>query len=154
MRTVGEMRYQKKIRAPFKRDSVYKPIERRIREEQKIRIPDGLQRRLPFLLKPKMMKPKTEEQKFAEHGIGIVRSPLEIETHELIKQLSTFNEIRKKKMAEKKIEYDKKMAKLNAPRELDLKIRDKERRRKRYREKAQLAKFRNVKVKRIRVKDK
>merc|ERR1719233_915148 len=120
MRTVGEMRYQKKIRAPFKRDSVYKPIERRIREEQKIRIPDGLQKRLPFALKPKKMKPKTEEQKFAEFGIGVVRSPLEIETHELIKQLSTFHEMRKKKEAEKKAAYEKKMAKLNEPKELDL----------------------------------
>jgi ribosome biogenesis protein BMS1 len=151
MRTVGQMRYERKIRAPFNRDSVYKPVFRKFKDKLKIHIPAKLQKALPFELKPKYLKPKTKEQRFAEYGIGIVKTQLEKETSELILQLGTFRKIRLMKENEKRIAYHKKMEKLNKPKEEDLKLREKERRKKRYREQAQMAAKTNQRVKKIKL---
>ncbi len=87
MRTVAQLRREKGVGAPVNRDSLYKPVERAERRFNPLKVPKGLQSRLPYKTKPKTeapLKRKTLEQKRA-----VVMDRQEKKVHSLIQMLNT-----------------------------------------------------------------
>merc|ERR1711924_554984 len=75
------------VGAPVNRDSLYKPVERAERRFNPLKVPKGLQSRLPYKTKPKTeapLKRKTLEQKRA-----VVMDRQEKKVHSLIQMLNT-----------------------------------------------------------------
>merc|ERR550525_402659 len=137
MKTVGQLRYEKKLTAPFNKDSVYKPIERKRKKFAPLKVPNKLSAKLPFKSKPKQEVAKSAAQRKAEHGIGIIKSKHEKQVDHLITQLGMFKNIRKQKDRVKRLQRAQKIEKLNKAKVEDLARRDKERRKKRYRDQGQ-----------------
>uniref|UniRef100_A0A0E0KDB8 Bms1-type G domain-containing protein n=1 Tax=Oryza punctata TaxID=4537 RepID=A0A0E0KDB8_ORYPU len=132
MRTTAELRRAHNIPIPHNKDSVYKPIERKVRKFNPIEIPAKLQHLLPFKSKPKDM-PKHRKTP-VENRVPVLMQPNEKKTHAAIQQLRLLKheKARKKKLQDekKKKAYEAEKAKS----ELLTKKRQREERRVRYRE--------------------
>lgn len=132
MRTTAELRRAHNIPIPHNTDSVYKPIERKVRKFNPIEIPAKLQHLLPFKSKPKDT-PKHRKTP-VENRVPVLMQPSEKKTHAAIQQLRLLKheKARKKKLQDekKKKAYEAEKAKS----ELLTKKRQREERRVRYRE--------------------
>ncbi|KAK9824496.1 hypothetical protein WJX72_010821 [[Myrmecia] bisecta] len=143
MKTVAQLRRDLGIGAPRNSDSLYRPIERKPRAFNPLRIPKALQAELPFKSKPKLepaRKRKTLEQKRA-----VVLEPHERKAVSLVQQL---NAIRNEKAVKRRASHARRKQvhtkKLEAE-EAWRKQYNKEERKKRYLEKGMAEKRENYK---------
>lgn len=83
MRTSGQIRYEEGIKAPLKKDSLYKPSERKKFAFKPLRIPSKLQEALPYSAKPKYMLKKDERAK----RVAVIREPDEQRVAETIQMV-------------------------------------------------------------------
>eukprot|EP00897_Mesotaenium_endlicherianum_P009003 jgi/Mesen1/8130/ME000437S07225 len=134
MKTVGQLRKERGLSIPVNTDSLYKPIERRTRQFNSLKIPKNLQAALPFKSKPKVEAPRKKPS--LEQKRAVVLEPGDRKMYTLVQQLNTIrnDKVKKKKEqnAKKKVVYEKKKAVDEAARHL----RQREERRDRYREDA------------------
>ncbi|KAI8390979.1 uncharacterized protein BYT42DRAFT_555079 [Radiomyces spectabilis] len=116
MRLTGEVRRDLNLHAPQNVDSIYKPIERKARKFNTLKIPKALQAELPFASKPKIPKAQTKKSYLAKRAV--VLEPEEKKIYTLMQQLNTLRneKQRKRKMkdAERRVENEKKKAKIEA----------------------------------------
>lgn len=134
MRTIAELRRENNLPIPFNKDSIYKPIVRKLRKFNPLVIPKKLQETLPFASKP---KDKHERKgSHLENRQAVVMEPHERKIHALVQHLQLIrNQKLKKQRAkdqEKKIAYE---AQKTKDEQLQKK-RQREDRRGRYREEA------------------
>ncbi|KAF0913694.1 hypothetical protein E2562_023783 [Oryza meyeriana var. granulata] len=132
MRTTAELRRAHNIPIPHNKDSVYKPIERKVRKFNPIEIPAKLQRLLPF--KSKLKDTPRRKETPVMNRVPVLMQPSEKKTYAAIQQLRLLKheKARKKKMLDekKKKAYEAEKAKT----EQLTKKRQREERRVRYRE--------------------
>ncbi|KAF3785526.1 Ribosome biogenesis protein [Nymphaea thermarum] len=130
MKTVSELRRDHNLPVPLNKDSVYKPIDRKPKKFNPLRISKALQGALPFRTKPKL-QPKRSS---FERKRAVVMEPHERRAHALIQHLRLIRSDKMKKQklkdAEKRTKYEAEKAKL----ENIAKKRQREERRERYRE--------------------
>ncbi|KAL2645256.1 hypothetical protein R1flu_012843 [Riccia fluitans] len=142
MKTVAELRREKNLSIPVNKDSLYKPIERHIRKFNPLKIPKQLQAALPFASKPKL-KPKRKE-KTLEGKRAVIMEPHEKKLFTLVQQLNTIRKEKAKKRkeanAKRREAHDLKVSKD----EQLSKLRQREERRKRYREDAAREKIKEL----------
>ncbi|GJP30508.1 hypothetical protein CLOM_g3457, partial [Closterium sp. NIES-68] len=113
MKTVAELRREQQLPIPVNKDSLYKPIERRPRSFNPLKVPAKLQAALPFSAKPKdearRAHPSLEQQRPA-----VVLEPEERRLHTMVQQLNTIKNQKVKKrretMRKKRAEYEKRKA--------------------------------------------
>ncbi|KAL3698605.1 hypothetical protein R1sor_012681 [Riccia sorocarpa] len=142
MKTVAELRREKNLSIPVNKDSLYKPIERHVRKFNPLKIPKQLQAALPFASKPKL-KPKRKE-KSLESKRAVIMEPHEKKLFTLVQQLNTIRKEKAKKRKEanskRKQQHDLKISKD----EQLSKLRQREERRKRYRDEAAKEKIKEL----------
>ncbi|OZJ01985.1 hypothetical protein BZG36_04890 [Bifiguratus adelaidae] len=118
MRTTSQVRQALALHAPSNADSTYKPIVRPTRRFNHLKIPKSLQASLPFASKPKLIKPKANNKMSYLASRSVILEPEERKVHTLMQQLRTLGNEKKlktrEKNAERRQEYEKKKAKLEA----------------------------------------
>lgn len=124
MKTLGQLKREKNIRAEVDEDNLYKPIERQAPSFRPLIIPASLQRSLPYKDKPKNA-PKDPKQKFEATRVAVIHSPHEQKVTKMMKMLK----------ANHKAKEDKRRAQLNAKNSEKIKIKQKEEVRKLQRQK-------------------
>ncbi|OQR91640.1 ribosome biogenesis protein BMS1 [Achlya hypogyna] len=87
MKTVRELRQQHQLPIPVNPDSVYKPIERKPKVFNPLRVPAKLQANLPFAAKPKLDKKKKNESYQTKRAV--VLEPEERKKYTLLQQVNT-----------------------------------------------------------------
>ncbi|KAI7850342.1 hypothetical protein BDC45DRAFT_487971 [Circinella umbellata] len=116
MRLTGQVRRELEMRAPQKMDSAYKPIERKNRRFNTLKIPKSLQAELPFASKPKIAKASSKKSYLAKRAV--ILEPEEKKIYTMMQQLNTIkndkDKKRKLKDTERRVENAKKIAKLEA----------------------------------------
>eukprot|EP00271_Cylindrocystis_brebissonii_P019000 TRINITY_DN5589_c0_g2_i1.p1 TRINITY_DN5589_c0_g2~~TRINITY_DN5589_c0_g2_i1.p1 ORF type:complete len:770 (-),score=259.46 TRINITY_DN5589_c0_g2_i1:710-2980(-) len=135
MRTVGQLRRDEGLAIPVNKDSLYKPVERRPRSFNTLKIPKALQAALPFKSKPKAAAPRKNPS--LEQKRAVVLEPSERKLYTLVQQLNT---IRNEKVKKRKVANATRNAahkKKKAAEEVLSKVRRREERRDRYRTEAQ-----------------
>ncbi|KAI7870125.1 hypothetical protein BDF14DRAFT_1774923 [Spinellus fusiger] len=114
MRLTGQVRREQQLRAPQNVDSVYKPIERKERRFNTLKIPKALQAELPFASKPKQASPQSRKSYAAKRAV--ILEPEEKKIYTLMQQLNTLrnDKSRKRKLkdTERREANDKKKAKV------------------------------------------
>ncbi|CAO3607470.1 unnamed protein product [Mucor hiemalis] len=127
MRTTGQVRKELELHAPQKVDSIYKPIERKERRFNTLKVPKALQAELPFANKPKNAT-KSKKQSYLEKR-AVILEPEEKKIVTLMQQLNTLRneKTRKRKLKneEKREVLEKKKAKIAATTEIKTKERRK-----------------------------
>jgi len=132
MRTIAEIRRDEKLELPFNADSEYKPIVRKERKFNPLRIPKNLQKELPFKSKPKLQSKRHQNQDTYVQRRAVVLDSEEKKEWHLIQQLNTIkNERQKKRKATNLVRQEKYLKKLAAEEEKH-KAGNKERRKMRY----------------------
>jgi len=144
MKTVGQLRYEKKIAIPVNPDSLYKPIDRPNRVFNKLQVPKALQAALPFKSKPKVEAPRKRET--LEQRRAVVMEPEEKRLATLVQQLNTIRNDRAKKKSEAAAVKRKARAKDLAKEQQWRDAHAKDERKKRYREQGQAEKRKLLKV--------
>lgn len=94
MRTVGQMRFERNLRAPHQRDSVYRPIERKQRHFNPLSLPKTLVSNLPFKSKPKLLTKRGKAT--LETKRAVVMDAGEKRVHRLMQQLGTLSKEKEK----------------------------------------------------------
>ncbi|GAA5813821.1 hypothetical protein MFLAVUS_007308 [Mucor flavus] len=126
MRLTGQVRKELSLHAPQKVDSVYKPIERKERRFNTLKVPKSIQSALPFANKPKNATKSKKVSYMAKRAV--ILEPEEKKIVTLMQQLNTLRneKTRKRKIKndEKRGELEKKKAKIAETTE----IKEKERR--------------------------
>lgn len=114
MRTTGQVRKELEIHAPQNVDSIYKPIERKERRFNTLKVPKSLQADLPFANKPKNSTKAKKESYLSKRAV--ILEPEEKKIYTLMQQLNTLrnekDRKRKVKNAERLDAYAKKKAKV------------------------------------------
>lgn len=132
MRTVADIRRERNLGAPVRGDSLYTPVIRAPRKFNPLRIPTALQKTLPFGSKPKEAKPRSKPT--LEQKRSVVLEPEEKKARRLLQQIQAVRNEKARKRKEQKNRHqqmrEKKLAKEGALRV----SRNKEIRKKRYRE--------------------
>lgn len=132
MKTVSELRRENNLPIPHNKDSVYQPIERKLRKFNPLVIPPKLQAALPFASKPKdtpkLKRPPLENRR------AVVMEPHERKIHALVQHLQLIKNEKMKKRKLKEQEKRKTHEEEKAENEQLSKKRRREERRERYRE--------------------
>ncbi|KAK9273456.1 hypothetical protein L1049_018266 [Liquidambar formosana] len=132
MKTVAELRREHGLSIPVNKDSLYKPVERKLRKFNPLVIPKSLQAALPFASKPKDI-PSRRKPLF-ENRRAVVMEPHERKVHALVQHLQL---IRNEKMKKRKLKEEQKRKALEVEKAKDEQLtrkRQREERRGRYRE--------------------
>ncbi|KAI8366196.1 hypothetical protein BD560DRAFT_400847 [Blakeslea trispora] len=128
MRTTGQVRKELSLHAPQKVDSIYKPIERKERRFNALKVSKSLQAQLPFANKPKNAT-KSKKQSYLNKR-AVVLEPEEKKIVTLMQQLNTLrnekDRKRKLKDSERREANEKKKAKVAQKTEEKTKERRKE----------------------------
>lgn len=125
MRTNGQIRIDESIKLVQNKDSFYKPIERKTRIFNTLKIPKKLQQQLPFASKPKLMKKRGRPSLDARRAV--VLEPHEKKAYNLVQNINTiFNDKQKKRKEKNKEVHEKYMKKIKAVQDID-KLKRKER---------------------------
>ncbi|KAL4209864.1 DUF663-domain-containing protein [Rhizopus microsporus] len=128
MRPTGQVRKELNLHAPQNADSIYKPIERKERRFNPLKIPKTLQAELPFANKPKQQTKAKKKSYLSKRAV--VLEPEEKKVYTLMQQLNTLRneKTRKRKLKdnERRENLEKKKAKLEKANELKEKERRKE----------------------------
>ncbi|KAK0608744.1 hypothetical protein LWI29_035324 [Acer saccharum] len=138
MKTVAELRREHNLSIPVNKDSLYKPIERKLRKFNPLVIPKTLQAALPFASKPKNIP--SRKQPLLENRRAVVMEPHERKVHALVQHLQL---IRNEKMKKRKLKDEQKRKEIEtekAKEEQLTKKRQREERRVRYRDQDKLKK--------------
>ncbi|CAL8997728.1 unnamed protein product [Prunus brigantina] len=138
MKTTAELRREHNIPIPVNKDSLYKPIERKLKKFNPLVIPKSLQAALPFASKPKDIP--SRGRPLLENRRAVVMEPHERKVHALVQHLRL---IRNEKIKKRKLKGDKKRKEIEvqkAKEEQLSKKRQREERRERYREQDKLKK--------------
>uniref|UniRef100_A0A2N9G0Q5 Ribosome biogenesis protein BMS1/TSR1 C-terminal domain-containing protein n=1 Tax=Fagus sylvatica TaxID=28930 RepID=A0A2N9G0Q5_FAGSY len=149
MKTVAELRREHNLPTPVNKDSLYKPIERKLKKYNPLVIPKSLQAALPFASKPKDI-PGQKRPLFENRRPAVVMEPHERKVHALVQHLQL---IRNEKMKKKKLKDEKRRKEHEtekAKEEQLTKKRQREERRERYREQDKLKKKIRRKLKKTR----
>ncbi|XP_062090067.1 uncharacterized protein LOC133796529 [Humulus lupulus] len=132
MKTLAELRREHNLPIPVNKDSLYKPIERKVRKFNPMVVPKSLQAALPFASKPKDMA--SRRKPLLENRRAVVMEPHERKVHALVQHLRL---IRHEKTKKRKIKDDKKRKELETQKAKEDEVarkRQREERRERYRE--------------------
>ncbi|XP_030506282.2 ribosome biogenesis protein bms1 isoform X2 [Cannabis sativa] len=132
MKTLAELRREHNLPIPVNKDSLYKPIERKVKKFNPMVVPKSLQAALPFASKPKDIP--SRRKPLLENRRAVVMEPHERKVHALVQHLRL---IRHEKTKKRKIKDDKKRKELETQKAKDDEIarkRQREERRERYRE--------------------
>ncbi|KRZ02660.1 Ribosome biogenesis protein bms1 [Trichinella zimbabwensis] len=101
MRTVGQLRFERGIDVPTNVDSLYKPIKRNPHLKTRLVIPKQLQQELPYALKPKEKRVKSENNSSMDgiiyKHVAVVMEPGESKAAELMSMLKTLQEEKRRK---------------------------------------------------------
>ncbi|CEP07797.1 hypothetical protein [Parasitella parasitica] len=128
MRTTGQVRKELNMHAPQKVDSIYKPIVRKERRFNALKVPKSLQADLPFANKPKQAA-KSKKQSYLSKR-AVVLEPEEKKIVTLMQQLNTLrnekDRKRKIKNSERLQMVEKKRAKIAETNETKTKERRKD----------------------------
>lgn len=124
MKTLGQLKREKGLRAEVNEDNLYKPIERQAPTFRPLIIPASLQRALPYKDKPKNA-PKDPKQKFEATRTAVIHSPHEQKIAKMMKMLKANHQAKE----------DKRRAALNAKNNGKIQIKQKEDLRKLQRQK-------------------
>ncbi|KAF7382877.1 hypothetical protein HZH66_013279 [Vespula vulgaris] len=90
MKTTGQLKREKNIRATVNTDSLYIPIERSMKVFKPLVIPRNLQKELPYKDKPKFeSNPHTRKTKFEDRRVAVVRDAKEENVARLMKMIRT-----------------------------------------------------------------
>ncbi|XP_043485918.1 ribosome biogenesis protein BMS1 homolog, partial [Polistes fuscatus] len=90
MKTTGQLKRERNIHATVNTDSLYTPIERKVKVFKPLVIPRNLQKELPYKDKPKFgPDPHTRKTKFAENRVAVVRDAKEENVARLMKMIRT-----------------------------------------------------------------
>ncbi|XP_008219075.1 PREDICTED: ribosome biogenesis protein BMS1 homolog [Prunus mume] len=138
MKTTAELRREHNIPIPVNKDSLYKPIERKLKKFNPLVIPKSLQAALPFASKPKDIR--SRGRPLLENRRAVVMEPHERKVHALVQHLRL---IRNEKIKKRKLKDEKKRKEIEvqkAKEEQLSKNRQREERRERYREQDKLKK--------------
>ena len=102
MRTVGQMRSEMGTRAPVKKDSLYRPVERADRKFNPLKIPRNLEKSLPFKARPKYTAAKNKKVNGMAIKKAVVLEPEEKKARGLMRQLLTLH---KEKVKKQKVKH-------------------------------------------------
>ncbi|TXG72756.1 hypothetical protein EZV62_001335 [Acer yangbiense] len=138
MKTVAELRREHNLSIPVNKDSLYKPIERKLRKFNPLVIPKTLQAALPFASKPKNIP--SRKQPLIENRRAVVMEPHERKVHALVQHLQLIRNEKKKKRKLKDEQKRKEIETEKAKEEQLTKKRQREERRVRYRDQDKLKK--------------
>ena len=133
MRSVADLRREQGVGAPRNSDSLYRPIERRKRVFNPLRVPKALQAALPFKTKPKLESKR--KRKSLEQRRAVVLEPEERKAMSLVAQLNAIRNAKAEVRREQKARHAAKTAKAAAAEEAWRAAYNKEERKKRYVEK-------------------
>lgn len=90
MKTTGQLKREKNIRAEASKDSIYTPIERDVKVFRPLFIPRKLQKELPYRDKPKLGSvPHLRKPKFKQDRVAVVREPQEEKIAHMMKMIRT-----------------------------------------------------------------
>lgn len=103
MKTVAELRRDRNLPTPVNKDSLYKPIERKLRKFNPLVIPKSLQAALPFASKPKNIP--SQRRPLLENRRAVVMEPHERKVHALVQHLQL---IRNEKIKKRKLKEEEK----------------------------------------------
>jgi len=96
MKTVGQLKREKNIRAEVDTDHLYTPIERPLPSFRPLVVPPSLQRSLPYKDKPKNA-PKNPKQTFEASRVAVIHSPHEQKVAKMMKMLKTNHQAKEEK---------------------------------------------------------
>ncbi|WAQ97349.1 BMS1-like protein [Mya arenaria] len=88
LKTVGQLRREKNVKAKFSTDSIYKTVERKSRTYTPLSIPKSLQKTLPFKDTPKVIA----AQKDTVKRVAIIREPHEAKVDKMVSMLRKLHE--------------------------------------------------------------
>ncbi|ESQ36240.1 hypothetical protein EUTSA_v10006612mg [Eutrema salsugineum] len=131
MKTFGELRREQNIPVPVNKDSLYKPIERKLKKFNPLVIPKKLQGALPFESKPKD-RPRRKRPPLDSRR-AVVMEPEERKANAILQQFKLINKIKMNKRKAKEQEKRKAYEAQKAKNEEISKKRNREERRERYR---------------------
>eukprot|EP00127_Corallochytrium_limacisporum_P007108 Clim_evm27s242 gene=Clim_evmTU27s242 len=97
MRTIGQIRRAEQMAIPYNKDSTYKPIERKERRFNPLKIPKALEQALPFKSKPKNRNSRKTVALSTKRAV--VMDTDEKKVHRMLQELQT---IRNAKVAKRK----------------------------------------------------
>ncbi|XP_034937302.1 ribosome biogenesis protein BMS1 homolog [Chelonus insularis] len=101
MKTTGQLKREKGIKAVPNEDSLYKPIERQPKVFKPLAIPKTLQKELPYRDKPKLKPlPEYRRPKFSESRVAVVRGPKEEHVAKLMKMIRVAYQNKQEKLKE------------------------------------------------------
>ncbi|XP_076753428.1 ribosome biogenesis protein BMS1 homolog [Xylocopa sonorina] len=89
MKTTGQLKREKSIRAPANKDSMYTPIERETKVFKPLSIPRSLQKELPYRDKPKLSTFGKRKSNLKKGRVAVVREPKEANVAKLLKMIKT-----------------------------------------------------------------
>ncbi|KAI9469829.1 MAG: hypothetical protein EXX96DRAFT_532050 [Benjaminiella poitrasii] len=138
MRTTGQVRKELDLHAPQKVDSIYKPIERKERRFNALKVPKSLQADLPFANKPKNAT-KSKKQSYLSKR-AVILEPEEKKIYTLMQQLNT---LRNEKERKRKLKNNERLEMVEKKRAKIAEMnnqKEKERRREYFRKEQQKAK--------------
>lgn len=115
MKTLGQLKRERDIKAEVNEDNLYKPIARQAPNFRPLMIPANLQRALPYKDKPKNA-PKDPKQKFEATRVAVIHSPHEQKVTKMMKMIKANHQAKE----------DKRKALQNAKNSDKLKIKQKE----------------------------
>eukprot|EP01083_Nonionella_stella_P172121 589709_1 len=131
MKTVGQLRFERKMGVPHKKDSAYPAhIERAPKRFAPLKIPRALQRDLPFSSKPKLEK-KRKKLTFEQKRPKVIDKE-ESRQRRLIRDLNTIRNVSLAKQKEKEAEKKRKNQKIVAREQRQHEEREKASRKRRY----------------------
>lgn len=96
MKTLGQLKREKNIRAEVNEDHLYKEIKRPVYQPKPIVIPSSLQRSLPYKDKPKQAS-KNPMKKFEATRVAVVHSPHEQKIAKMMKMLKANHQAKEAK---------------------------------------------------------
>ncbi|KAL0233632.1 hypothetical protein PCE1_002145 [Barthelona sp. PCE] len=105
MRTTGKLRHDLGLKSDFKRDSVYKPVERKERKFHKMRVPAAVAKNLPFKSRLKVQRKQVTDY---ERRRQTVQSEEETRREKALNRLDVlYSEKWKKQQKQQKAKIDK-----------------------------------------------
>lgn len=96
MKTLGQLKREKNIKAEVNEDHLYKPIVRQEPNFKPLIIPSNLQKALPYKDKPKQA-PKTAKKTFEATRVAVVHSPHEQKIAKMMKMLKANHRAKEEK---------------------------------------------------------
>lgn len=95
MKTSGQLRYERGLKVPVKKDSEYIPIERKLKQFAPLVVPKNIQKDLPF--KDKIIHKAKKKADPGNERVAVIREPREREVSKLMEMMKTIHNLKMKK---------------------------------------------------------